>query len=339
MRTSSLGRLAAFLLVLLGLTTLADTGTEAAYVASTDNSGSTLSAYPDWRAPVIARAAVVKAEGGIPGYVRPSGTYTVIASVADDSSSNPPAGLGTVTGNVSAITAGSTAVAMPASASTFMGLTYTHRSAALTVPAGRAATTYSANSIAANDLAVPSNAATPFTFSIVVDNTAPVRTSATIANGNIAGRIDAGDTITYLWNDVIDPQSVIAGWTGTSTPVTVQVQNAGGQNGDTVTIRSADNTTQLNLGTIRMKIADYVNANTIFGGPTNPQRSTMVWNSTTGAITVTFGPPDAAGTVITTGTQTSNHEWTPATGPYDRAGNPSTNVTVVTEGTPLDRDF
>lgn len=338
MSTSRLDRLAGLVVVLtLGTLLAGGTGTDAAFVVPTDNPGNAFSTVPDWKGPIIDRGAVVKAEGGIPGYVRAGGSYTVIASVADDPASNPPAGVGTVTGNVATVTAGQTAVAMPASASTFMGLTYTHRSAALTVPAGRAAGTYATHSIAAGDLAAPPNAAAAFGFSTVVDNTAPTRTSATITNGGVAGRVGQGDTITYLWSEVIDPNSVLAGWTGTSTPVTARVTNAGGGTGDTVTIRNAANTAQLPLGTIETNVRDFVTAVTDFGGPANATRSTMAWNAATGAITITFGPPDTPANINTAGSNTGDFEWFPQA-VYDRAGNLS-NTTTFTETGALDREF
>ena len=45
---------------------------------------------------------------------------------------------------------------------------------------------------------------------------------------------------------MIDPQSVLAGWTGVGTAVVVRVANAGG--GDTLTVRNAANSAQLPLG-------------------------------------------------------------------------------------------
>src|SRR3954469_11193103 len=337
MRTRRLDQLAAFVVVAaFAVLVLTGTGTDASFVVATGNGVSAFSTIPDWKPPLVARAAVVKAEGGIPGYVRTGGSYTVVASVTDDPSSNPPAGLATVRGNVSTITAGQTALAMPASASTVGGLTYTHRSAALTVPAGRAAGTYT-NSITATDLATPVNTSAAVPFTAIVDNTAPTRTSATIANGGVAGRIDAADTITFLWSEIIDPESVLAGWDGTATNVTVQVVNQNGQVGDNINIRNAANTADLPLGNLEMRIRDYVTGVTVFGGPTNATRSRMVWNATTGAVVVTLGPADTAGTVTLSGTQTSSYIWRPDA-VWDRAANPS-DTTAYTEPGAVDRDW
>ncbi len=108
---------------------------------------------------------------------------------------------------------------------------------------GFAASSY-AGSITSTDSVVPPNSGTS-NFSTVVDNTAPTRTSASIANGGVAGRMDAGDTIAYVWSEIVDPQSVLSGWTGTSTPVTVQISNVAGTRGDTIAVRDSANSTQL----------------------------------------------------------------------------------------------
>ncbi len=335
MRTSRLDRLAALVVVVtLGTLIGSSARTDAAFVVPTDNPANSFSAHPDWKPPTVARAAVVKAEGGIPGFVRAGGSYTVIASVADDPSSNPPAGLGAVRSDVSALTTGSTAVALPASASTFGGQTYTHRSAALTVAAGRVGL-YSSNSITSTDLATPVNASPAFPFTATVDNTAPAPTGATITNGGVAGRIDAGDTVTYAWNEVIDPTSVLSGWDGTATDVTVQVVNQNGGVGDNINIRNAANTADVQLGNIEMRIRDYVTGVTLFGGPTSGIRSRMVWNGTT--VVVTLGPPNTPGSVTQNGTQTSSYIWRPDA-VFDRAGNLA-GTTAFTEPGGADRDW
>ena len=337
MRTSRLDRFAVLTVVLIfGFVMVRATGTGAAFLASTDNPGSTFTSIPDWKPPVISRATVIKNEGGIPGYVRASGTYRVVASVVDDPSSNPPAGIASVQTNVVNLTTGGTAVAMPAAATTVGGLTYTHQTALQTVVAGKAAATY-ANSVTAQDTVTPANISAAFPFNAVVDNTVPARTSVTITNGGIAGRITANDTITYTWSDTVDPNSVIAGWTGAAaTPVTVQVNNLGGGTGDTVTIRNAANTAQLPLGTIELNERDYVTALTNFGGPANATRSTIAWNGGT-SFTVTLGPPDTA-TVNNAGNLAATFEWFPQNAVYDRAGNLST-VTLFTEPGGADREF
>ena len=94
MRTSRLDRFAALALAaVLGGVLFGATGTRASFVVSTDDPGNTFTSIPDWKPPIISSAAVLKTEGGIPGYVRSGATYTVLANVVDDPSSNPPAGI------------------------------------------------------------------------------------------------------------------------------------------------------------------------------------------------------------------------------------------------------
>jgi hypothetical protein len=336
-RISRLDRLALLVVVVsLGILVAGAAGTDAAFVVATGNPANTFSTISDWKPPVTSRATVVKSQGGIPGYVRAGGSYTVVASVTDDPSSNPPAGLGAVRSDVSTLTAGATALALPVAASTVGGQTYTHRSASSTVPAGKAAGSYT-GTVTATDSATPANTSAAFAFPVVVDNTAPTRTSAIIANGNVAGRIDAGDTITFLWSEIIDPESVLPGWNGSATDVTVQVVNKQGNTGDTVTVRNAANTADLTLGDITMRIRDYVSTTTLFGGPTNTTRSRMAWNPSTGAVVVTLGPADTPATVTQSGTQTSNYQWAPVV-VFDRAGNLS-DTTTYTEPGAANRDW
>lgn len=304
-------------------------GTDAAFVASTANTGSAFSSDQDWKPPLLARAAVVKAEGGIAGFVRAGASYTVLASVTDDPSSNPPSGVAAVQGDVSALSPGATAVPLAAGASTSGGRSWTHRSAALTVPADRAPGGY-AGSVTARDAAAPVNTSA-LSFAAVVDNTAPTRTSAGTANGGAAGRMDAGDTVTYRWTEVVDPHSVLAGWTGDPVPVTVQATNNPLLLGDVVSVRDATNARQLPLGTIATNLRDHVTETTTFGGPTNATRSTMSWDATTGAITVRLGPPDTPGTTTVSEGTSNAYDWMPEV-VFDRAGNLSDTATYNDPG-------
>ena len=327
--TSRLDRAAVLAVVVtLGALVAHAAGTDAAFAVPTTNAGNTFSADPDWQPPLIARAATLKAEGGIPGYVRAGGSYTVLAAVTDDPSSNPPAGVGGVQGDVSALTTGVTGVPLPAAATTSGGQTWSHRSATATVPADRAAGSYPGN-VTARDAASPVNTSA-LSFTTVVDNTAPTRTGATTANGGVPGLMDAGDSITYRWSEVVDPQSVLAGWTGAPVPVTVQATNNALLVGETVTVRDATNSTQLPLGTIDTNLRDYVTAATTFGGPGNATRSTMAWDATTGAVTVRFGPPDVSGTTTGNGGM-NDYSWSPAV-VFDRAGNLSDTTTYTDPG-------
>ncbi len=110
-------------------------------------------------------------------------------------------------------------------------------------------------------------------------DTVPYATDLQAVNGGtIAGRPDAGDTITYTYSEAIDPASVLAGWSGASTAVTLRITDNGGSD-LAVAVWNAANTAQLPLGTFDL-LGDYVGANATFN-------ATMVRTGTT--IVVTLG--------------------------------------------------
>ena len=139
--------------------------------------------------------------------------------------------------NVSTVTSGGTNVALTAGSYTVEGVSYNYRSALQTASNPLAAGSKSF-SITATDVAT--NSATQGGFSVVVDNTAPSATDVQTVNGGATpGRAETGDQLVLTYSEPMDPDRVLAGWTGASTGVTVRlVQNGGG---DRVQIRNAAN--------------------------------------------------------------------------------------------------
>ena len=313
---------------------LRTTGTEAAFAVTTKNPGNTVTAAADWKPPIISRATVLKTEGGIAGYVHSSGSFTVLANVVEDPSSNPPAGIANVLGNVGNLTGNATGVAMSASAQTVSGQSYAYASASQTVSTGLAQGSPGA-SITSSDRATPANTSTAFPFTVVVDNTSPSSLSVTTTNAggsSGAGVPGVGDTITYTWSEIIDPTSIVTGWDGTGTQnVTVQITNKNG-NGSSDQVNILDGTTgttPLALGTYLLGSTGYVKSGTVtFGKPGDTIRSTMTWTGT--GVTVTLGQVDTGGGTPNGVSTRTTGSWTPQSGPFDRAGNLSTTG-VLTE--------
>ncbi len=275
-------------------------------------------------APTIAAAVIQKQEGGAASYVRAGGGYRVYASVQDPA---PYAsGVASVTADVSALTAGQTAVPLTSTGGPWVvdGVSYDYRSALLTADAGLPEGSL-AFSIAATDAA--GNGATQGGFSATVDNTLPSASDVQTANasGGTVGRAETGDTIAFTFSEPIEPGSVLAGWDGTATTVTVRLVNNGG--GDRIQVRNAANTLTLPFGTVNLGRTDYTNATRSFTG------STMVMSGST--ITVTLGAPSGA---VTTAAGVGTIAWTPVSTPYDRAAN-ALLTTAVTEGGPADPEF
>ncbi len=275
--------------------------------------------------PVVSSTVISKTAQYVPGFVRQGGTYYVYANVTDAGCS--PSGVATVTANVSTITTGSTAVPLSAGSFSVGGVTYNRRSASITANAVLAAGA-KAYSITSTDNV--GNNQTQTGYSVTIDNTAPAASNVQTANGaTTVGKPEAGDTVTLTFTEAIDPESVLAGWTGASTNVVVRITNAGG--GDTLTVRNAANSAQLPLGSINLIGTAYVTANRDFGA--TGTASAMLLSGAT--ITITLGTPSGAtGTQAATGTMA----WTPAAAATDRAGNACV-TTVLNETGAADVEF
>ena len=308
----------------------------AAFTGSS-SAANTVTAAPDWVAPTVATTVIAKQTGYLAGSIKQGGTYYVYANVADNG--NPPAGISTVRGNVNGLTPGQTSVTLAAGSYSVNGVSYNYRSGVLTAtnPLAAGSKDYS---ITSTD--VLSYAGTQ-TFSTTVDNTAPTAVDIQTTNkaGGTAGRAEIGDTIVYTLSEQIDPQSILAGWTGTSTNVVVYLEDGG----CTLILCSADwiqiynGGSQLTtLGVIDLNDAGYTGGGilgsqppTIFGATGTP--STMVQSGAT--ITITLGT--RSGSAADTGGATTA-AWDSAISPYDAAGNAATgNIRSETGGS--DREF
>jgi hypothetical protein len=294
-------------------------GTHALYgIGSGGASTASATITVDTLPPVVDASVIQKNAGGSVGAIRPGATYRVYASITDAGST-----VSSATANVTNITTGTTAAALTAGSWTLQGVTYNFRSAVLTA-AGGLTNGVKTFSITATD----SNAHTATTggFSVTVDNTKPVASSLSTANkaGGTVGKAEAGDSITFTYSEPMDPSSILAGWDGTtSTSVTVRLLNAGGGGGDRVQVWDATNTTQLDLGTVRLGSTGYTTTSINF---TN---STMSVSGN--SFSIVLGTPSATSALAVV---TSNTKWTPSTGATDIAGNACQNTASNEAGAP-----
>jgi hypothetical protein len=288
------------------------------------NATFTTAASFDTVAPTVSSSVISKTTLYWPGFVKQGGTYFVYANVTDGGV--VPSGVNVVTANVTNVTTGQTAVALVPGSFTIGGVAYNYRSASVTASNPLAAGSKS-YTITASDVA--GNSATTSGFSVTVDNTAPTGTNVQSANAGIAGRPEIGDTITLTFSEVIDPETVLAGWAGASTNVVLRITNAG--SGDTVTVRNAANSAQLPLGTVNLVGTGYLTMTRDFGATVT--QSTMVAAGNT--IVITLGTASGAVTTQATG---NNMTWVPAAGTTDRAANACMTTTATESGT-LDLDF
>jgi hypothetical protein len=277
--------------------------------------------------PTVGSAVIAKSAGGVSGAIKQGGTYYVYANVTG--SGTPPAGVGSVTADVSAITTSQTAAALTSGSYTIDGQSYDYRSAQLTAKSTLAAGAH-AFTVKLTDSA---GTATTTSYSVTVDNTAP-RTSniqTTNVSGGTAGKPEAGDTVIFPYPKTVDPTTVLSGWDGSSQAVIVEIVDGGTSGDDKLEVLNASSRSQLPLGTVDLGRKDYVSKTTTFGA--SGTAAGMVLSGS--AITVTLGTPSAAATTAaSTGTMT----WTPSTTVTDAAGNDVTSNTVNETGT-ADKDF
>lgn len=302
----------------------------AAFSSSTQNEGDIVTAAPDLTPPAVTATAIGKTSGGATGYIRQGGTYYVYATVAADTG-NPPSGIATIKANVETVTAGQTAVAMTAGSYTAGGVSYNYRSASLTAAAtlaeGATAFSVTATDNAGNAKAVAG--------SVTVDNTAPKATDIQSANGGTTvGLAEEKDSLTYTFSEPIEPESILAGWTGAGTNVTVRVIDNGllglPAGDDEVEIYDSTNTNLLPLGKIDLGRSDY--ATGLLGGYFHFANSTMTMSGST--ITIVFGTYTTGllEASRTTAAGTGTMVWTPVATPTDRAGNVMSTTAATQSG-------
>ncbi len=277
----------------------------------------------DTTPPVVSAAVINKTFGDRPGFVKQGGTYFIYANASDTGST--ASGISTVTANVNNVETGQTAVAMTTAGGPFTvgGVSYSYRSASLTASnplvAGVKSFTVTATDVSGNTGG--------FTGSVTVDNTVPTATNIQTTNmvAGILGRAEIGDTITFTFSEAMDPNSILALWTGASTPVTLHLNQVAGS--DTVTIFNSGNIAQLPLGSVALGGTNYTNANRTFTG------SAMVMSGST--ITITLGTQSGA---ARTQGGTTTMVWTPAIAATDLAGN-ACSATPFTETGAADVEF
>jgi len=281
----------------------------------------TTAASFDTVAPTVSATVVAKSGQYFAGFTKQGGTYYVYANASD--AGTPASGIASIQADVSVLTAGATAVPLGAGTYTVEGVTYGYRSAALTVrnPLAAGSRTYTLTSTDnAGNSRVQSGSTT------TVDNTSPTAADIQTTNGGATvGRIEQGDTIILTFSEVIDPESILAGWTGAATDVVVRFADNG--NNDTAEVWNAANTSQLALGSVNTK------ANVVSGAATagaSGTASRMVLDTATSTVTVTLGT--VAGGPLNTDLGNNKMMWSTSASAFDRAGNAMTSTTISESG-------
>jgi hypothetical protein len=305
------------------------------------SAANTVATAADWTAPSVSNTVIAKQTGYLAGSIKQGGTYYVYANVAD--SGNPASGIATVKTDESAITSGQTTVSLTAGSYSVNGVTYNYRSALQTASSPLSGTRN--YTITSTDALSYSRLQTGYT--VTLDNTAPTATNISTGNagGGNHGYAEIGDTITFTFSEQIDPQSILAGWSGASTNVVVQLVDGGCTlvlcAADSFEIYNAAYSATLPFGTVDLGLGGYYGcagigllcgkSPTAFGA--TGTASTMV--ASTNTITITLGTQSGGNGNVNDVGSSSNMDWDSTTAPYDAAGNAASGNTF----TETDNDY
>lgn len=312
----------------------------ASFSSRADNAGNSITAASDFRAPQVTAVALGKASGGTPGFVKQGGSYFVYANVAADTG-NPASGTASVTADASNFTAGATAVSLVAGAYSAGGASYNYRSASQSANSSLAQGAKSFT-VTATDKAL--NAAS-LAGSATVDNTAPAAADVQTTNVGTNGLAETGDSIVLSFSELVEPASILAGWSGAATNVVVRINDNGllglPLGNDSVQIWNAANSAVLPLGTVDLGRSDYVSGllggNVRFGASGTPSTMTMSGNTVT-IVLGTYNATPILDPARTTAGGNGTAVWTPVVNPCDRAEN-AMSAAPASESGAADRDF
>ncbi len=157
----------------------------------------------------------------------------------------------------------------------------------------------------------------------VLDMLAPSAVSVSTGNalGEPVGVAQPGDSVTFTYSETMKPSSILAGWTGTSTPVRVQLSRTTGNT--SLNVYSSNGATLLPL------------ANPLSLGGIYTTTATAVLSATMAqsgpSITVTLGPL-LSGTISPVPVVGGTMVWTPRAGATDLAGNACLTTSVSAPG-------
>ena len=294
--------------------------TTSSFSNGTTNSGNTVTAAADWTAPTVGAMTIQKSSGGATGSIKQGATFYLYANAGD--TGNPASGVATVTASVSAVATVSSAT-LASGSWTVGGTTYRYRSAQLTAKSTLATGTY-AFTVTATDGA--GNGSGAVAGSVAVDNSAFAGGSYSWSDGGTTGRYEPGETVGFYYSKPVDPDSIVSGWDGSATTVSVVVVDANvySTSSDLLAIADSAATTQLPLGTV------YLNADYVPGGKTVKFLSSTM-TAVGNVVTVTLGTWDTSGNARTASSFDAP-DWVPSSAATDAAGNASSTTLTTSFG-------
>lgn len=292
-------------------------GTSSSFTNSTANGTNTVTAAADWTAPSITAAVLQKSKGGVVNKFHKSETFYIYANVTD--SGNPSAGIGTVTASTSNLTTASSAT-LSAGSWTVGGTAYNYRTSQLTAKSTLSSTTYS-YSLSVSDSG--GNGPATQAGSVTSSNASFAPSSVLTTNVATAGKPLATDKITMTYNSAPDPESVFAGWDGSSRSVSVTLADKALYDMPSDIIGVVDgNGDPTSLGYI-LTGGDFVDSNRVI----TYSSSTIALSGST--YTVTLGTPNNT-SYINTDSNNRVASWYTLDTAFDTFGNESSTTAVST---------
>jgi hypothetical protein len=174
-----------------------------------------------------------------------------------------------------------------------------------------------------------------------VDNSPLRAVDIQASNGSgTAGRLGAGDILSFTYSQRVDPATITPGFTGAAVPVTVRLRDGylvgTGSNGDTLDVHRSGST--VSLGTVNLK-QNYINTlrTSTFNATMTTTTQTIQGVPRT-VVTITLGTTTSGANTLRTTTTPATLTWTPSAAVTNTTGAPS-STSPVNETGALDRDF
>ncbi|YCK79797.1 Ig-like domain-containing protein (plasmid) [Arthrobacter sp. D3-18] len=174
-----------------------------------------------------------------------------------------------------------------------------------------------------------------------VDNS-PLRAAdiRTTNGGAIQGRLEPGDSMSFVYSQQVSLATVTPGWAGASLPVTVRLRDGNllglGNGQDALDVQRAGSS--VNLGSVNLKQNYAKNRKTVVFNATMTAATETVGGIPRTVVTVVLGSAASGSAGVRTSGAAANMVWTPTSAVSSPAG-VACSLAPLTEAGSMDRDF
>lgn len=174
-----------------------------------------------------------------------------------------------------------------------------------------------------------------------VDNS-PLRAAdiRTTNGGAIQGRLETGDSMSFVYSQQVNPATVTPGWAGAALPVTVRLRDGNllglGNGQDVLDVQRTGSS--VNLGSVNLKQNYAKNRKTVVFNATMTATTETVGGVPRTVVTVVLGAAASGGAGVRTSGAAATMVWTPTSAVTSTAG-VACSLAPLSEPGALDRDF